>query len=824
MTRKRIPAAVTAAVTALSAFWIHPASAAERSAIIEEVIVTAQKREEAAQDVPLPITALSQELQQASIRSLTDLNGFAPNVNIARDPSRAGGSSITIRGISPTRTDDNSFDSPIAVMIDGIYLGTLAGQVLENFDLERVEVLRGPQGTLFGKNTVGGVINVIRSRPTGELGARLNLTVGEWGQQEFRGVFNTPVIEDKLAAKFFYTNLQGDGYIENEFAGGDMPEKDYQNYGLTLLANPTDSFEALFTIEKFEDDSQGGANLTNFNLAPGVVPPPTDPREQDLSNGFLSCTLFASMAIPNWNSDVPCRTSLDEPSKISTDLKNPSELDTDAYTLTMSWDVSEALRLVSVTGYRDMVENRQLDFDGSSGDFITIERRNDFDQFSQELRVEGAWDNFTVVAGGYYWDSEFTQDWVTGGEFWSYINSLSGYDLSNNTWIFGGALVPPGGGEALALGMGLTPLEGCLAEMFGNVRCDTRTPVTGMGPGLIQELWETQRTKSTAVFAQADWTFAEDWTLTAGIRYTTEEKDFQAGQAYLAPVENSFSRNFPAIADLDNDWNDTSPKLGLAYRMTPDVMFYASYSEGFHSGGFFGVNQNVADFERDQYDPEYSKNWELGMKSQLFEDRVQLNLAYFYNDFEDKQEQSIQFDASTNTVATVFSNAASVIYQGIEVETQWAVTNYLRLFASFGWLDAEYDEFETDINPNDDAIGGPTIEDASFLTPRNAPEYTYGLGGDLSIPVGAGFFEAFAKYAYTDDVETNLLNLQVGHIDSREDLSASVGYRYQNFQITVFGRNLTDEVIEVPTLIQPLFASGTISPGRSWGVELLAEF
>jgi iron complex outermembrane receptor protein len=376
----------------------------------------------------------------------------------------------------------------------------------------------------------------------------------------------------------------------------------------------------------------------------------------------------------------------------------------------------------------------------------------------------------------------------------------------------------------MALLAGMTPLEGCLAEMFGNVRCDTRTPATGMGPGLIQELWETQQTKSTAVFAQADWTFAEAWTLTAGIRYTYEEKDFIAGQAYLAPVQNSFSRNFPAVADLDNDWDDVSPKLGLTYRMSDDIMFYGSYSEGFHSGGFFGVNQNVADFERDQYDPEFSKNWELGMKSQFFDNRLQLNLAYFYNDFEDKQEQSVQFDATTNTVATVFSNAASVIYQGIEAEAQWVATDYLRRFASFGWLDAEYVDFETDINPIDYAIGGAMIEDASFLTPRNAPEYTYGVGGDLTIPVGPGFIEAFAKYSYIDDVETNLLNLQVGHVDSREDLSASVGYSYRNFQLTVFGRNLTDEVFEVPFLIAPLFASGTVTPGRSWGVELTAEF
>ena len=164
-------------------------------------------------------------------------------------------------------------------------------------------------------------------------------------------------------------------------------------------------------------------------------------------------------------------------------------------------------------------------------------------------------------------------------------------------------------------------------------------------------------------------------------------------------------------------------------------MFYGSYSEGFHSGGFFGVNQNIADFERDQYKPEKMGSYEAGMKSQWFENTVQLNLAYFYNKYKDKQEQSVQFDPTTQTVATVFSNVADATYQGFEIETQWVPTDYLSLFATMGYLDAKYDNFETDINPND-AVA--IIEDASFLTPRNAPEYTYGVGRYDQLPGRAG--------------------------------------------------------------------------------------
>ena len=182
---------------------------------IEEIIVTARKIEESSQEIPVAITAITEQLEKSNIRNLSDLQGFAPNVIIGNFGSRSGGANLNIRGISPPRSDDNSFDAPIAVMIDGVHLGTAAGQILENFDLERVEVLRGPQGTLFGKNTVGGVISVIRSRPTGEFGARFKATLGEDGQQELRAVVNFPIAEGKVAGKVFGTMIEDDGWLPN---------------------------------------------------------------------------------------------------------------------------------------------------------------------------------------------------------------------------------------------------------------------------------------------------------------------------------------------------------------------------------------------------------------------------------------------------------------------------------------------------------------------------------------------------------------------------------------------------------------------------------
>jgi len=177
-------------------------------------------------------------------------------------------------------------------------------------------------------------------------------------------------------------------------------------------------------------------------------------------------------------------------------------------------------------------------------------------------------------------------------------------------------------------------------------------------------------------------------------------------------------------------------------------------------------------------------------------------------------------DASTGTVASRFDNAANVLYKGFEVETQFVVNQYLRLFANYGYLDASYEEFETDINPNDNLN---VVQDASFLTPRNAPENTLGLGGTLSVPMGAGTLEVFGKYTWIDEIEASLLNLNQSRVKSRDDVTATIGYYTNNWSVSVFGRNLTDERFEVFQPIATLFAAGIVNRPRSFGVEFTYE-
>ena len=763
--------------------------AAERSATIEEVVVTARKQEESAQDIPIAITALTAELENSSVRNLTDINGYSPNVIIGEDGGRGGGgANINIRGISPTRSDDNSFDAPIAVVVDGVYLGTLAGQLLENFDLERIEVLRGPQGTLFGKNTVGGVINVVRSRPTGELGGRLKVTAGRDGQRELRGILNTSINEN-LAMKVFGTSISYDGFMKNVTTGSDVADRDYHNVGVTFLWEPNDKFDLMLTAEVFRDDGTLNAFQTNYNTPPGLLaaPPPGSP-ENDFSGGFATCLIFGA-----------CRNSLDTPSFSDNDKDNDFSLDTDALTMSMTYELNDNVTLVSVTGYRELDEYRLYDFDASAAPFITIERFNEYEQLSQEFRLDAQWDKLTLTAGLYYFNNEFVQDWITGDGFWAFIFSTFAPGASSASDPFWWGLCTSGGLGALSCDPGLTHVDGDVTQI----------------------LFEEQETTSYAAFVHADYRITDQLILTAGVRWTREEKDFRAGQAYLSNVARQLNRVFPAgYADLDNDWTEVSPKIGATYEINDDSIVYVTYAEGFKSGGFFGVNQNIADFVRDQYDPEFANSWEVGYKSQHMNNRLRFNLTYFHNDFEDKQESIVALDPTTNTVLSRFDNAASVTYQGWELETQFVFNEYFRMFFNYGSLDAEYDEFVTDINPND---GVDRVEDGSFLNPRNAPEFTWGLGGTLSVPVGAGSIEVFAKYSKIDELDAALLNLQQSKVDEREDLAASIGYYADNWSLVAFGRNLTDERFEVFVPIATLFAAGNVNRPRTYGLELTYE-
>ena len=802
------------------------------STVIEEVVVTARQREESIEKVPIAITAITSQLKVADVRNLSDIVAFTPNVRIDQYGQRANAASITIRGISPSRLDDNSIDSPIGVMIDGIYLGTLTGQLIDNFDLERIEVLRGPQGTLFGRNTIGGALNIIRTKPTGEWGATVQYTTGSWNDQEFRGVVNAPLIKDVLAAKVFLISANRDGFLHNTFLNINQPQRNYKNYGVVLKFTPNDELSSILTVEKFDDKSQGAAFLTNYNTAAGVLAPPTTINDINAPGSALAGTGGAALAtfLPGLFglTNVPARTSLAIPDTITDNFPAPGNVQTWAITNQADYKLNENLTLVSVTGYRKQHERASEDFDGTSTDHINIATDAKYHQFSQELRAEGSWDTpmgkVNLVVGGYYFNSYFTRKWITSGDFWTFVSLLSGYDLANN--VFTG---PNNTGFPDPISACLAPrTTAALQATFGRVQCDPGgsqggTPgVGGYGRGLLNKLFESQKTESVAGFAHADWQFAPRFTVTAGVRYTWEQKHFIGYQSYLLSTTRVSVDAFPGNADLTRSWTQVSPTAALSFQATEDVLFYGSFSEGWHSGGFFGVNQNSADFLSNQYEPETTQSYEVGMKGQFFDHRVQLNLAAFINKFRNKQESAIAFDKTTNTVVTLFTNVGGLEYKGVEGELQWLVTNQLSLAGSFGYLDSQFTQLNIGYPGNKTAP--VPIVNATFLTPRGAPKWTFGGQAVYTVPVGPGDLSLSSRVSWVDKQQGDLYNTSTGVVASHTDVSAAASYTYENYKVTVFGRNLTDYRREFPVFIAPLFGAGSVGPGRSWGLELQAKF
>ncbi|WP_304186123.1 TonB-dependent receptor [Phenylobacterium aquaticum] len=383
---------------------VTPAAAAEAASTsvaaddgntIEPIIVTARRRSESIQTTPLSVTAISPtQLQAAAAPDIRDLAGRAPSLVIDQVNAGPSAAAISIRGIS-FEDIEKSFDPAVGVLIDDVYIGTNTGQLTDAFDLQSVQVLRGPQGTLFGRNTIGGVNAVQRTRPTGELGGSFDILAGDYGRQEGHAVLNLPKVGDQLSTKLFYSSRKSDGYERNVTLKKDTPGNNIQRYGVSFLWTPTDNFDADLTLEHGRERSHTDqAPLSNKN---------------DLICNLPAAAGGISLGPPLQSPAVECGRNTD--GDLYTTYANKlgvANNDEDDATLQANWSLG-AVRLASITAYRKNKEHVTQDFDASSINFFDTVRDQDYHQFSQELRATG---NVTAsldyVAGLYYFDSKYS--------------------------------------------------------------------------------------------------------------------------------------------------------------------------------------------------------------------------------------------------------------------------------------------------------------------------------------------------------------------------------------------------------------------------------
>jgi len=357
----------------------EPASEATTNIDVNEIIVSARRRNESLQTTPVAITAINRAMleNKASV-NIGDLQGTAPNLLITQQNSGAQAANLSIRGL--TYADIEKSQTPtVGVVIDGVTIGTNTGQLLDFFDIEQIEVLRGPQGTLFGANTIGGVINIRRTRPTMETGAKLEATYGRWNSWNSRALINVGNGES-LGLKAWYFHSQTDGFLYNAITRSDAGGSKNDNYGASLLFKPKDTdFDALLTVE----NTHQTFDPTVGNIA---------------QTGELFC-MFEPANECNRNRGKDLYTVFTSPAT--------SRYTALAATLEMNYDAG-AVKLTSITGWRHSKEYQTQDFDAASTDLYYVLRQQHYTQWSQEVRASGnVGSNIDYVVGGYYFNSHY---------------------------------------------------------------------------------------------------------------------------------------------------------------------------------------------------------------------------------------------------------------------------------------------------------------------------------------------------------------------------------------------------------------------------------
>ena len=750
-----------------------PSIGAERTNVIEEVIVTARKKDESIQDVPGAVSAITGQLKEQSVRRIEDIQAFAPNLFINRTPGIASGAAITIRGVASYESD-KSFDPAIGVVMDGMFLGTSSGVLLDNFDIERIEVLRGPQGTLFGKNTTGGILNIVRTPVSlTDFSADLSLTGGQYGRQDAKAVVQIPLIENKLGLKLFGASIQHDGHVYNTTLNRDVGGDDKTNFGFAALWAPTDSFDLKVHYEVMQDQSEQGAYV-NRNAV-------DNPEGAD-----IACLLnFPGMP---WGGPLDTANGCefaanDGPDTTESDGSNFSDNDYKSTIVTANFDSGDFLYTYIFTN-REMDEQNMQDFDGAPVHMLRMNFFNDWEQTSHEFRVTSQFsDRVQFIAGFYDWETNFDQRWDVFDLF---------YQLSR---------------------IGVPPWPAGRQNVEGYSDVDVWEEDVAGNNG------QSQLTTSKALFFSADWYLTDHWTLTTGFRWTEETKDFVGGAS--APGYYPLrGEPWPGIFNpyfAKQTWTESTPKVDLRYQANDDIMLYGSYSEGFKSGGFFARQANY--LIDPSYEPEYVKNYELGWKTTLFDGRMIFNGAIFQSDYDDKQE-SILIPVNAANVATVVRNASSLQMTGLELEALVRLNTAWDLMLTYGFLDSEYKDYFADLTG--DGVDNPT--DNTDLVPRNTPENTLGLTASYTIQLGEGDLKVRLSYRYRDEMESNSNNYAQGHLDSIINLNGNVTYSIGNYQATLWGRNMTDEREQRWGTIGGITTRGWWNEPATYGFTVSASF
>jgi len=789
---------------------------------LEEVIVTAQKKVESLQDVPISVVAMQgEQIQQAGIQNMMQLSDYVPNLHIAIAPVNTN---IYMRGVGSG--NNQGFEQSVGMYVDGIYMGR--GRQYRNafLDLERVEILRGPQGTLFGRNTVAGAVSVITASPT--IGEDLNGAISVAAESNNGFITQGHIgsgITDTLAMRFAFKYRESDGWIDNKYLNEDEPNIEDTTYRLTTVWQPTDELDVNFKYGHSDEKRTGSTAATWLFL-----------EEPERSESFPNLGPFASIGYGLADSNFPELgdvagedfTAYRDNNYGSLDYvglgRDPDgdKGDVNNVAIAINYDLNDFM-ITSISGYTDYHVTSGADVDWTPLRFLARDDDEKFDQWSQELRIQSPGGDFIDYTAGLYYDTS---------------------KLDNSR---------------------LVAIDGTFQNLFSLGPFTSVFPLvtSPVGAYTTNQSARNHRyileSESYAAFAQGMINITEEITLTLGLRYTKETKDVQSTQfltddatGYDAPSDSFYlgqvqAEQFNTYAydyKQNRETDDWIPSAVLQWNYSDDSMLYASFSQGFKSGGFTGADDGQPDnlplgdwpcvaipgattqddtvdipscynptnpSDDFQFEDETVDAFEIGGKHQLLDGGMTLNWAAFYSKYDNLQT------AIFKGVGFGVTNAGSVDIQGIEVETRWAATDNLILGANLAYLDATYGEFkeapctaiQLDAN-RQCGVDGPTnvlntFNDLDGENTLYASDYSASVTWDYVYPLSS--MDAFisGEANYRSKFFSNGDNDPLDQIDSFTKVNLRVGVRTDSWELTAYSRNVFDEAalsqsFDVPVL------------------------
>ena len=719
-----------------------PAPPSAAATQLEEIIVTAEKRSTNLQSTPISVTPLSDAtLQEHQVRDLKDIQALVPNFKMG---DAQGIAQITIRGIGSSSFLPGT-EGAVAVNENEVYVSRNIAQQAGLFDISGIEVLRGPQGTLFGRNATAGAVNITTAQPTSDVSGYFRQSVGNYGESRTEAAIGGPIVGDTVLGRVAAFRETHDGYGTNYVTGTGIDDKNDYGFRGTLLVKPTEDLTGMLIAEYFnENDHSGGFHYfgaAGLSALPGALGAP--PLFQT-DGGYAPSNIR----------------------DIANGIDPKFQLITRALTGIINW-TSGPLSIKSITGYRNQDANFLYDIDGGStlnGYEVSGEPAH---QISEELQIHYDTGTLHVTGGAYYFHEE---------------DDLTPQSVVASTYL-----------ETQNFGIPFaTPYYVDLGTLAASLS-----------------------TKAGAGFAQGSYDLTDKLSLTAGVRYSVETKHMF--QQYRLDLFTPYTGSNPPPPSVDipaKTFYSTTPKAGIQYQLDPQTFLFASYSQGFKSGGFDSAVKNPQ-----PYLPEKLTDYEIGIKTTALYNRLRANVSGFYYDYQDLQVQQVV------GLAVQTGNAATARVYGVEGEFNYLLTSALEVDASAAWTHARYVNY---VGP-DPAL--PLLPTVSFRGNAldNAPDYEATLSAQYTWNSMIGSLAARAEAEYSSRFYFSPGNEALLSQGAYVKGNLFAIYRPNSaWEITAYVRNISNTTTKTSALVaSPLAANpvlGSLAPPRLVGAVIQYKF